>query len=180
LIHSFFHLQRPFALKGRFYANIFIHFEPTGEHLYDGEWDNIDDFYPPYILPDSPEMAHWGRSNPGGWKKNSPSMAAVDRPDGHIAAGLGDIEALKELAVENKRALHAKDKNGWQPIHEAVRGGHVEAVELLVKHGADINAVTNEGKGVSPYNIALRSLSAEHPISKYLVELGAVNVGPEL
>jgi hypothetical protein len=59
---------RPFPLKGNFYANIFIHFEPTGEHLYDGEWDDVDDFYPPYVLPDSPEMKNWERKNPTGWK----------------------------------------------------------------------------------------------------------------
>ena len=51
---------------------------------------------------------------------------------------------------------------------------------LVENHGADINAVTNHGEGVSPYNIALRSLSAEHPVSQYLMGLGAVNVGPEL
>jgi hypothetical protein len=59
---------RPFPLKGNFYANIFIHFEPTGEHLNDGEWDNVDDFYPPYVLPDSAEMKNWERKNPTGWK----------------------------------------------------------------------------------------------------------------
>jgi prolyl 4-hydroxylase len=59
---------RPFPLKGNFYANIFIHFEPTGEHLHDGKWDNVDDFYPPYLVPDSPEMKHWERNNPTGWK----------------------------------------------------------------------------------------------------------------
>jgi ankyrin repeat protein len=93
---------------------------------------------------------------------------------------LGDVESLKALAAENKRALHTKDPNGWQPIHEAVRGGHMEALELLVKHGADINAVTNNGYGASPYHIALHSLSAEHPVAQYLLELGAVDVGTEL
>jgi ankyrin repeat protein len=56
----------------------------------------------------------------------------------------------------------------------------MEAVELLVKHGADINAVTNNGEGASPYHIALHSLSADHPVAQYLLELGAVDVGPEL
>ena len=108
-------------------------------------------------------------------------MAAVDREEGHAAAGVGDVDSLKEIAASNKRALHAKDKNGWQPLHEAVRGGHMGAVRYLIeKHGADYNAITNQGAGVSPYNIALRSLSADHPVSKYLLGLGAVNVGPEL
>lgn len=171
---------RPFPLKGRFYANIFIHFEPTGEHLYDGEWDEVDDFFPPYILPNSPEMKHWERQNPAGWKKQSPSAAQVTKQLGHAAAAVGDVEVLKEIAAEDRRALHAADENGWQPIHEAVRGGHLDAVRLLVEHGADINAVTNGGSGVSPYNIAIKSFSAAHPVAEFLEELGAINVGPEL
>lgn len=148
--------------------------------MYDGAWENVDDFYPPYILSDSPELRNWERRNPAGWKKHSPSAAQVAKAEGHAAAALGDIEVLKELAVGNKRALHAKDGNGWQPIHEAVRGGHVDAVRLLVEHGADVNAVTNGGAGVSPYHIALRSFDASHPVAELLAELGAVDIGPEL
>ena len=97
-----------------------------------------------------------------------------------MAAALGDVDALKELAVENKRALHASDKNGWQPLHEAIRGGHYDAVKLLVESGADYNAVTNQGDGVSPYHIAVRSWSEDHPVALYLEGLGAIDVGPDL
>ena len=173
-------LQRPFALKGRFYANIFIHFEPTGEPLYDGEWDEIDNFFPPYIKEDSPALENWARQNPGGWRKNSPSAAQVARPEGHAAAAAGDVGFLKELAVGNERALHLMDENGWQPLHEAVRGGHIDAVRILVAHGADVNAVTNGGSGVSPYHIARRSLPESHPVTTFLAQLGGVDVGPDL
>lgn len=125
-------------------------------------------------------MEHWRRSNPGGWKRNSPSAAQVAKPEGHTAAAVGDVEALKELAVDNKRALHTADKNGWQPIHEAIRGGHYDAVKMLIENGADMNAITNQGDGVSPYHIALRSLSKEHPVAQYLESLGAIDVGPDL
>lgn len=158
----------------------FIHFEPTGEHLYDNGWEEIDDFFPPYLVRDSPEIANWARRNPAGWKKQAPSAADVTASDGHAAAAAGDVEFLKELATENKRALHAKDRNGWQPIHEAVRGGHVDAVKLLVHHGADVNSLTNFGQGVSPYNIALKTLPEEHPMLAFLAELGALNIGPDL
>lgn len=113
-------------------------------------------------------------------QKYSPAAAHVSKAIGHSAAAFGDVSALKELAVDNKRALHAKDTNGWQPLHEAVRGGHLEAVDFLVKNGANIDAVTNDGSGSSPYNIALNSLHKDHPVAKYLSDLGAKNVGPEL
>jgi prolyl 4-hydroxylase len=141
---------------------------------------DLDDFDPPYVLPGSPEIDNWERRNPGGWHKPSPSAAAVARPEGHSAAAFGDLKKINQLALENRRALHAKDENGWQPIHEAVRAGRLDALALLVEHGADINAITNRGEGVSPYNIAMRSFSPEHPISQYLYDMGAVNVGPEL
>jgi hypothetical protein len=68
----------------------------------------------PYIVPDSPEMSHWERNNPGGWRKHSPSAAGVARPEGHLAAALGDVEVLEALAASDKRSLHAKDENGWR------------------------------------------------------------------
>ena len=113
-------------------------------------------------------------------QKHSPAAAQVSKPIGHSAAAFGDVSALKELAVDNERALHAKDKNGWQPLHEAVRGGHLEAVDFLVKNGANIDEVTNEGSGSSPLNIARTSLHENHPVVRYLSNLGAKDVGPEL
>mmetsp|Transcript_4391 Transcript_4391/g.12590 ORF Transcript_4391/g.12590 Transcript_4391/m.12590 type:complete len:419 (+) Transcript_4391:2024-3280(+) len=171
---------RPYALKGNFFANIFIHFEPTGKHLATGEWEDIDDFYPPYIQMDSPWMEDWERKNPGGWKKHSPSAAGVARPQAHVAAALGDVEELNRLAMSDKKSLTKKDENGWQPLHEAVRGGNLEAVTMLVEHGADVDAVTHGGHGSSPYNIALVSHSEDHPVARYLSSLGAKNIGPEL
>jgi prolyl 4-hydroxylase len=172
---------RPFPLKGNYYANIFIHFEPTGEHLYDGDWEKVDDFYPPYIMPGTPEIDNWERRNPSGWKKQSPSAAVVPGlSEEHAAAAHGDTDSLREIAKENRRALHSKDKNGWQPIHEAVRGGHLDTVRYLVEQKADVNALTHFGKGVSPYYMALKSHGRDHPLTEYLNGLGAKLVGPEL
>lgn len=113
LIHG-----RTFALKGKYYANIFIHFEPTGRKL-NGEMVEHDDFYPPYLLPDSPESEHWKGWNPYGWKKPAPSAAQVDTPAIHYAALHGDVEKIMEIYGEDKDAINAVDRNGWQPIHEA-------------------------------------------------------------
>jgi hypothetical protein len=143
--------------------------------LCDEDWEETDEIHPPYILPNSPEIANWERRNPAGWKKQSPSAA------GHAAAAHGDVESLKELAAENKGALHLKDNNGWQPLHEATRGGHLNAVKFLVEQKADVNAVTNFGKGgVSPYYIALKNHGSDHPVTQFLSSVGAKLVGPEL
>lgn len=70
--HSLVH-GRPFPLNGRFYANIFIHFEPMGERLHDEGQEsydlNLNGGLPPYILPNSPEAEHWLAEHPEGWSK---------------------------------------------------------------------------------------------------------------
>ena len=35
---------------------------------------------------------------------------------------------------------------GWRPLHSAVGGGHVDAVHLLLKHGADLSSKDNSGE----------------------------------
>jgi prolyl 4-hydroxylase len=178
LIHG-----RPFPLKGRYYANIFIHFEPTGRPKSFENYDYVegmDDFLPPYILPDSPEVANWKRRNPSGWHIASPSAARIDTLPAFAAAAQNDVAGLEKIAAEDKRSLHAKDRNGWQPIHEAARGGHTEALEFLINNGADINARTHKGSGVTPLRITVSAHDEDHPAAQYLKSLGAVNAGPEL
>lgn len=63
---------RPFPMKGYLYANFFINCEPSGEHLKDGGWDDIDDFYPRYslLVANSPWLSTWARMNPSRWRKS--------------------------------------------------------------------------------------------------------------
>jgi prolyl 4-hydroxylase len=177
---------RPFPLKGKYFANIFIHFEPTGRPLFDHTndyLDEMDDFLPPYVIPDSPQAENWARSNPHGWRKPSPSapIQQINSPEGHQAAAAGDVERLAKIAAKDRKALRFKDENGWQPIHEAARAGHVDAVELLIKSGAQLNSRTGPtGKGGSPLNIALDYHDATHPLPRYLLSIGAENIEPEL
>ncbi|KAL7567033.1 hypothetical protein ACA910_019956 [Epithemia clementina (nom. ined.)] len=175
LIHS-----RPFALKGEYFANIFVHFEPTGRPLGDTTDDyleTLDDFFPPYLLKDSPEAAYWANSHPHGWRKPSPSAPIQDSnsPAAHHAAATGDIEQLRDISRKNKKALQHRDDNGWEPIHEAVRGGHSAAVEFLVKEGGvNINTRTGRyGNGVSPLHLALEFLEPSDSIITFLLSSGA-------
>jgi hypothetical protein len=66
-----------------------------------------------------------------------------------------------------------KDSHGWQPIHEAARGGHLDIVQLLVEHGADINERTNFGEGESVIELVLDTHGHEHPLFGFLESLGA-------
>jgi ankyrin repeat protein len=85
------------------------------------------------------------------------------------------------LAAENEETLNLKDKQGWQPIHEAARAGHLNVVEFLVEKGVDIHSRTNDGEGDTPLEIAVEKWGSDHPVSQYLSSLGAHdNYGSEL
>jgi ankyrin repeat protein len=44
--------------------------------------------------------------------------------------------------------LTVKDKDGWTPLHVATFWGHQRAIEILLEHGGDINARTNNDETV--------------------------------
>jgi prolyl 4-hydroxylase len=65
--HSVIH-GRPFPLKGKFYANIFIHFEPTGPLNDGGDERGLLGDLPPYLIPGSYWESKWRKQNPKGWQ----------------------------------------------------------------------------------------------------------------
>lgn len=139
--HSVLH-GRPFPLKGRYMANIFIHFEPIGHSLrhYDnqkigdvdakyrdsllkghgGHENESNDGLPPYIIPGSPEEPHWRQSHPKG-QQEQPQVGktfTTGSTPAHTAAQKGSVDVLAEHLAKQKDLVHAKDANGWTPLHE--------------------------------------------------------------
>jgi len=171
--HSLIH-GRPFPLKGRYMANVFIHFEPIeswGEGKgKESEGDNPN--VPPYILPGSPGEKAFLRDFPNGWSKDFSEGA---QPDVHEFAASGDLESLKEAAEKDSRLLHWRDPNGWTPLHEAARSGQTEVVNYLVEKGADINAI--DKGNTSPLRVAVEALGIDHTVVEYLMSLGAADTG---
>jgi len=55
----------------------------------------------------------------------------------HTAAATGDLEILMAIAAKDIELVRASDQNGWNPLHEAVRGGHLECVKFLIRSGLD-------------------------------------------
>ena len=101
--------------------------------------------------------------------------------DAHIAAKTGSLQALRVLARtdEGAQQLHAVDRNGWAPIHEAVRLGDLDIVEFLIDQGVDMNVRTQGGRGFSPLWLAQATHGPDHPVTVRLRELGAQEIDPE-
>lgn len=196
--HSILH-GRPFPLKGRYYANVFIHFEPTGHSLrHDAKVESGDvsiqykksvsrrqsghendhDGLPSYILEGTSEERKWRAQHPSKDRreKNRGSTEA------HSAASKGDLKGIVNVIDMNKDYLDKKDANGWTPIHEAARGGHLEVVKELVHKGADVNVVTghDDARGKSALYLAVEKHGNDHPLVKFLESIGALMIGPEL
>lgn len=91
----------------------------------------------------------------------------------HHAAATGDLDALREAARTDPAALLRADENGWQPIHEAIRTGDLEAVKFLLASGADKDAVAG-GVGTNLY-LARELLDEDHEIILHLESLGAID-----
>ena len=153
--HSVIH-GRPFPLQGRFYANIFVHFEAIGP--LDGEHvDNGD--LPPYLLEGSSWEPEWRKMNQQGWKLLKDPRTLVIK---------GDYNVLEYLAKVNPTMLHMADENGWRPLHEACRQGYLDMVKLFIENGADIYEKTRIRQGMDALDIARKFLEPGHPVIVYL------------
>ena len=160
--HSVIH-GRPFPLQGEYYANIFVHFEPIGPlEMQAGQQDTN---FPPYLIPDMPWTEEWKSDHPQGW----PLLKEVPK-----LTQMGDLRTLEYIGMLDPSRLTAADSNGWQPIHDAARHGHLEIVKYLVEQqGVGINTQTKITQLKTPLAVARRFLTPNHPVIEYLVEKGA-------
>mmetsp|Transcript_11890 Transcript_11890/g.17353 ORF Transcript_11890/g.17353 Transcript_11890/m.17353 type:complete len:475 (-) Transcript_11890:1397-2821(-) len=197
--HSVLH-GRPFPMKGRFYANLFIHFEPTGHSLRHEARVNtgvdVHEEYkkaverrsggheadhhglPSYIKEGSEEAKTWHQRHPDNHRSAKVRSFQTGSTAAHHAAQAGDAEGLEEILELLEDVVHNKDSNGWTPLHEGARSGHVEVVKLLVENGANMNEKTHSG--VTPLYMAENEHGKTHEITRFLKDLGAISLGPEL
>lgn len=58
-----------------------------------------------------------------------------------IASTEGQFVDVKEMLARNPSLATARDPDGWTALHWAARQGQKQAVQILLRHCADINAV---------------------------------------
>ena len=71
------------------------------------------------------------------------------------------------LLVEHDLVVMAQDRNGWTPLHLAVKHGSVDLVRLLIEnHGAD--ATASDNNGWTPLHLAVKHGSVD--LARLLIE----------
>jgi prolyl 4-hydroxylase len=172
--HSVIH-GRQFPLKGRFMANVFIHFEPVGP--IGGQVEYTGDL-PPYVIPGSLEEPHWRERHPDGHKYLN-SKFTTGSTELHSFSAKADIANIQRVLDKHENLINVRDANGWTPLHEAVRKGDKTTVELLLDRGAEINARTGiESEGGSILWLAKNTHGPDHDIIQLLVTRGAKEYKP--
>ena len=68
----------------------------------------------------------------------------------HRAASRGDVARIEQLLLASPQAATAKDLMGLLPLEYAAYWGQIEAAEVLLARGAEVN----EGRGWTPLHYA--------------------------
>ena len=88
------------------------------------------------------------------------------------AAKRDDTATLRELVVQDRSLLQARDKDGSTPLHSAAWKGHVETVRFLLDAGADINDHNQNGHwGTTPLHAAAHG--DQRAVAELLIARGA-------
>lgn len=165
--HSVIH-GRPFPLRGKFFANIFVHFEPSQAPI-DAPTKNDDEEsdLPPYLIPGSVWESEWRKMFPESRQSHDDSaFVLIER---------GDITALRKLAKKKPSLMYKHDGTAaeWAPIHEACRQGNLEIVKFLVEErNVDVNQPCKVTLSKTPLAVANTFVGADSEVSKYLRSIG--------
>jgi ankyrin repeat protein len=88
------------------------------------------------------------------------------------AAYEGDLKKVKEIIENDPNEINVQDSRGFTPLHLAAGKGHIEIVEFLINHGADIELEIFIGD--TPLLVAARyARHGQYETIKTLLEHGA-------
>uniref|UniRef100_A0A1I8IVU2 ANK_REP_REGION domain-containing protein n=1 Tax=Macrostomum lignano TaxID=282301 RepID=A0A1I8IVU2_9PLAT len=62
-----------------------------------------------------------------------------------VAACIDNKLELVRFLCEHGADLHARDKEGWTPLHATALGGHTEIAKYLIKRGASLTSANSDG-----------------------------------
>lgn len=99
----------------------------------------------------------------------------------HHHALAGDVGEMEKALTTQADLVNVRDKNGWQALHEAVRTGTIEIIQMLLDKGAEVNRRTGKTEnGKTPLDLAKEFHGESHEITKLLQARGAKDKPTEL
>jgi len=86
----------------------------------------------------------------------------------------GNLEGLQRFVAQGI-PLDSRDRGGLTALHVAAKAGHLEVVQWLVEHGADLHACTfrNPGDAGSHTPLHLAVGAGRLEVARFLIERGA-------
>jgi len=88
------------------------------------------------------------------------------------AAAAGDAERVRTLLAADPSLRDAHAPDGWTPLHLAGHFRQVSAIDVLLAHGADVNAVSRNDHGNAPLHAAAAG-GADVGVMRRLLAAGA-------
>lgn len=71
------------------------------------------------------------------------------------AAAIGDVQRARQMLDDQPELGASISHDGWTPLHLAAHFGQLAIVDLLLSHGADVDARSANGLGNTPLHAAL-------------------------
>ncbi len=147
-----------YAIEGRVYGaytvNLIRSRMGRGERRqHDDAWGldfgdpEVIDVVPPEWLGQKPKRGFLGRLFGGGQSEPPKDLETTEHPMAENMA-----ESLEEYLQSDPENVHATDDRGWTMLHQQALAGSAIGVSLLLKHGADMRAKTDNG--MTPYQLA--------------------------
>jgi ankyrin repeat protein len=91
--------------------------------------------------------------------------------DAFEAAAAGDTGRVHALLVSDASVVGRRSHDGWTPLHLAAHFGRVDAMRLLVEHGADVHALSANAMANTPLHAA--AAGGHAPAVAELLDRGA-------
>jgi uncharacterized protein len=88
------------------------------------------------------------------------------------AAAAGDAERVRTLLAADPSLRDAGAADGWTPLHLASHFRQTSVIDVLLAHGADVNAVSRNADANAPLHAAVAG-GADTTIVSRLVAAGA-------
>lgn len=92
--------------------------------------------------------------------------------DIYEAAAVGDVLRIEDVLTMDPSVVHSFSGDGWTPLHLAAAFGTPQAVDMLLQHGAPVDAVAANAQKNQPLHAVL-ALSRNIETVKLLLAHGA-------